>query len=239
MKIAAPIIVAHRGDATNYLENTVPAFSAAATLGVRYVELDIQLTSDGVPLVLHDANARRTHGIDADVRLHSRAELEGLGLFDGNRATTPVPELGQFVAWLEEHPQMHAFVEIKKESLHTQGREKVLATILKALAPIKNRYTLISYDARILGMAKQRGEPVGYVLPGLEERYRAIARHLSPGLLFADYRQLLHAGQLWPGEWRWATFEVADRAIARRMTDLGLDYLETMNPAALTGRSQR
>jgi len=125
------------------------------------------------------------------------------------------------------------FVEINKESLHTHGRARVLSGITDTLTPIADRYTLISYDARVLGMAKRDRQPIGYVLPTMADRYRTIARHLSPGILFADYRQILHAGSVWPGTWQWATYEVADRAIAKRMTNLGLDYLETMNPAML------
>ncbi len=233
MQISKPILVAHRGDATNYLENTLPAFESAARLGVRHVELDIQLTSDGIPLVLHDANALRTHGIDIDVRFHEVATLAGKGLFDKHVFECPVPRLGDFVDWMIANPQMQVFVEIKKESLHTQGRSKVLSAIMDTLVPIAGRYTLISYDARVLGMAKQDRQPIGYVLPTMGDRYRMIARRLSPGILFADYRQILSKGSIWPGTWQWATFEVADRTIATRLTDLGLDYLETMNPAAL------
>ena len=233
MTPAKPVLVAHRGDAAHYLENTLPAFASAARLGIGRVELDVQLTSDGIPLVLHDANARRTHGIDIDVRFHDLATLAGKGLFDKRVFECPVPRLDDFVDWMVRNPRMQVFVEIKKESLHTQGRPGVLSVIMEALAPISGRYTLISYDARVLGMAKRDKQPVGYVLPAMGDRYQTIARQLSPEILFADYRQILHARELWPGPWQWAAFEVADRAIARRMTALGLDYLETMNPAML------
>jgi len=233
MTPAKPILVAHRGDAANFLENTLPAFESACRLGIRHVELDVQITADGIPLVLHDANARRTHRIDLDVRRHDLATLAGDGLFDAKVFDCPIPQLGEFVDWMAKHPQMHVFVEIKKESLHTHGRTRVLSAIMDTLAPIGGRYSLISYDARVLAMAKRQGVPVGYVLPTMGERYRAVALQLSPQVLFADYRQILHARKLWPGPWQWATFEVADRAIARRMIECGLDYLETMNPTML------
>lgn len=227
------MLVAHRGDATNYLENTLPAFESASRLGIEHVELDVQITSDGTPLVLHDANARRTHGIDLDVRHHDLATLADNGLFDTKAFDCPIPELEAFVDWMVKHPPMHVFVEIKKESLHTQGRESVLSAVIAALRTIQRRYTLISYDARVLGMARRRGQPIGYVLPGMASRYHAIARQLSPDVLFADYRQLIRSGGIWPGPWEWATFEVADPATARRMIDLGVNYLETMNPGRL------
>jgi len=234
MKTPKPVLVAHRGDAAHHLENTLPAFSSAVELGIRHVELDIQLTRDGIPLVLHDANARRTHGLDIDVRMHTFSTLAQLGLFDSSRFDCPVPRFDEFVAWMQHHPAMHVFVEIKKESLRTQGRDKVLETVMETLAPIAGRHTLISYDARVLDMARQLDQPIGYVLPTMGNRYRAIAERLAPELVMADYKQILRAGSIWPGRWKWATFEVADTDIARRMIALGLDYLETMNPAALS-----
>lgn len=233
---AKTILVAHRGDAANYLENTLPAFAGAGKLGLRHVELDVQLTSDGVPLVLHDANAGRTHGVNIDVRRHTFATLVQRGLFDSSRFANPIPRLDEFVSCMAGQSQMHAFVEIKRESLHTQGREQVLRVVTETLHPIAGRYTLISYDARVLGMARRRGMPIGYVLQRMTRRYRKIAERLAPELLFAEVRHILRAGRLWPGGWDWAAFEVEDSATARRLAVLGVRYLETMNPALFMGR---
>lgn len=223
-------LVAHRGDATRYLENTLPAFTGAAKLGLDHIELDIQITADGVPLVLHDPNLKRTHGLNLDVRKHSVDELSRHGIFDPARFVCPVPRLEDFVEWMHETPRMHVFAEIKKESLHTQGRERVLKAIIDKLATLIGRYTLISYDARILSMAQREELPVGYVLPTMGAHYRTIAERLAPELLFGDERHILRAEMLWPGSWDWATFEVKDVVTAQRLTDLGVRYIETMNP---------
>ena len=53
-------LVAHRGHALEFPENTLPAFESALQLGVRWLELDVQLSSDHVPMVLHDATLERT-----------------------------------------------------------------------------------------------------------------------------------------------------------------------------------
>ena len=225
------VLVGHRGDATNYLENTLPAFAGAAKIGLSHVELDIQVTADGVPIVLHDPNLERTHGLDLDVRKHNLGELLRHGIFDAARFACPVPRLRDFVAWMHDTAGMHAFVEIKKESIHTRGRELALETIRKALDEISGRYTLISYDARILAMAQSRGEPVGYVLPTMGKRYRALADDLAPEFIFADCRQILRAGAIWPGDWNWASFEIEDIVTAQRLINLGVHYIESMNPA--------
>ena len=57
-------LVAHRGDMTTYPENSLLALQAAAELGFSYVELDIQLSKDSKPIVIHDETLLRTTGIN-------------------------------------------------------------------------------------------------------------------------------------------------------------------------------
>lgn len=54
-----PIFLAHRGESEMYPENTLPAFETALTNGIKWLELDIQITRDGVPVVIHDADLKR------------------------------------------------------------------------------------------------------------------------------------------------------------------------------------
>ena len=54
------LVIAHRGDSKAYPENTLPAFESAVRIGADMVELDYVHTSDGVPVVIHDATLDRT-----------------------------------------------------------------------------------------------------------------------------------------------------------------------------------
>ncbi|MDH3335283.1 MAG: glycerophosphodiester phosphodiesterase family protein, partial [Rhodospirillaceae bacterium] len=57
MKI--PKIIAHRGASGTAPENTIAAFSRAADMGVKAIELDANITSDGVVVVIHDETVDR------------------------------------------------------------------------------------------------------------------------------------------------------------------------------------
>ncbi|KAL0941143.1 glycerophosphodiester phosphodiesterase gde1 [Colletotrichum truncatum] len=73
-KLATTMVIGHRGMGKNLTsnkslqlgENTVPSFIAAANLGAQYVEFDVQLTKDHVPVIYHDFLVSET-GIDAPV----------------------------------------------------------------------------------------------------------------------------------------------------------------------------
>ncbi|KAK3387183.1 Glycerophosphoryl diester phosphodiesterase family-domain-containing protein [Podospora didyma] len=73
-KLTSTMVIGHRGMGKNMTsnrslqlgENTVPSFIAAANLGAQYVEFDVQLTKDHVPVIYHDFLVSET-GFDAPV----------------------------------------------------------------------------------------------------------------------------------------------------------------------------
>jgi glycerophosphoryl diester phosphodiesterase len=58
----------HRGYCAKYPENTLISFEAALDLGVDGIEFDVWLTSDKVPMLMHDGNALRTCGVNKHLR---------------------------------------------------------------------------------------------------------------------------------------------------------------------------
>ncbi|MFJ8077949.1 glycerophosphodiester phosphodiesterase [Streptomyces sp. NPDC096176] len=71
-------VVAHRGDPYRFRENTLPSLRSAVERGAEAVEIDVRLTTDGVPVLLHDATLKRLWGHDRPVARCTGAELEDL-----------------------------------------------------------------------------------------------------------------------------------------------------------------
>ncbi|MCY4106411.1 MAG: glycerophosphodiester phosphodiesterase [Chloroflexi bacterium] len=60
--------IGHRGASALEPENTLAAFSRAAELGCDMVEMDLRVTADHVPVILHDDSLRRTFGLSRPIR---------------------------------------------------------------------------------------------------------------------------------------------------------------------------
>jgi glycerophosphoryl diester phosphodiesterase len=88
-----PVVVAHRGASARLPENTLESFEAAVQAGADVVELDVRLTADGVPVVLHDLDVSVTtdgHGLVHELTL---AEVKRLDASGGRGARAEVPTL--------------------------------------------------------------------------------------------------------------------------------------------------
>jgi glycerophosphoryl diester phosphodiesterase len=235
-----PAIIAHRGNAFEFPENTLEALSSAVDLGLRHLEFDVQLTADLVPVLMHDADLARVAG-----RLQCVHDLDSATL-----ATIPVgevarlgeihadlraPTLARIVESLSGWPGTTAFVEVKRASLRRFGREAVLTRIAEVLAPALDRCVLISFDlvsVRIL--RAMTGARIGWVLSAYDEAARAEAASLTPEFLFANHERLPAApGSLWSGPWEWALYEVRDLETALACQARGARYVETMDVRGL------
>jgi glycerophosphoryl diester phosphodiesterase len=70
-----PKVIGHRGAAAYAPENTLASFREARRRGATWVETDVVLTADGVPVLMHDDSLKRTTGIDRLVAETPRADL--------------------------------------------------------------------------------------------------------------------------------------------------------------------
>ncbi|HEX6434369.1 MAG TPA: glycerophosphodiester phosphodiesterase family protein, partial [Gemmatimonadales bacterium] len=78
LDLAARPIIAHRGASGSAPENTMAAFTLAIEQGADAIELDVRLTADGVPVVLHDTALDRTTNRSGLLHDHTLAELRAV-----------------------------------------------------------------------------------------------------------------------------------------------------------------
>ena len=233
-----PRFIAHRGDAARYPENTLPALEAAVAAGVPAVEFDLQMTADGVPVLLHDASLARTAGVDADIRALTLRETRGIGVgeparFGGRHGHVALPTLAEAVTRMARWRGVRCFVEIKEESTDRFGIESVTRRVMEALAPVREQCVLISFSAEVLRVASRLGAAAtGWCFEQMDAASRETAAALNPEVLLTDWRALPDTG-LWSGRWQWALWEVVDPALAVALTARGAHWIETMAPASM------
>ena len=234
------LLVAHRGNAAEFPENTLPALISALELGVRFLELDVQLSRDGVPVVIHDHLLLRTTGLPGSVFDHDAAELAHIDAAEAQRfgerfSGTKLPLLREVMNLLHGRPDITLFIEIKRASLAEFGHDHVVSQVLAVIKPWRTQCVVISFDLAAIHRARRLGDaPIGWVLSDYDDHSRLKYEVLQPQFLFCDHEKLPPAGRLWHGPWRWVIYEVANLPLALQLAELGADYVETMAVRAMS-----
>ena len=127
-------LLAHRGMNRRALENTIPAFEHAISCGMDGIELDVQLSSCGTPVVFHDVNLQRLYGVAKTVRELRAEELAKLvpldaERFDADPARMGVSSLVDVLRMLPERDFV-VNVEIKSAGLELRSPTRPTAEIL-------------------------------------------------------------------------------------------------------------
>jgi glycerophosphoryl diester phosphodiesterase len=124
------LVIAHRGASGYAPEHTFPSWDLARQLGADYLEQDLQMTSDGVLVVMHDATLDRTTSGSGPVMAHTLAEVEALDAgswFDAKFAGTRVPTLrGVFERYGRDAKY---YIETKNPEEAPGMEEKLLALL--------------------------------------------------------------------------------------------------------------
>ena len=230
-----PEIIAHRGNAAEFPENTLQALESAVSLGLRYVEFDVQLTADFVPVLMHDSDLARVGGRPDcvhDLTWSALAELpvgEVRRLGNAHAFTYP-PSLAEAADVIAGWDGVTAFVEVKRSSLRRFGRDAVLRRMAQVLQPVLDRCVLISFDLPSLKILRlTTGARIGWVLSQYDEDARSQAVALAPQFLFANLERLPREPEpLWSGPWDWALYEVRDVKTAQACHARGAKFVETM-----------
>ncbi|MGL5017527.1 MAG: glycerophosphodiester phosphodiesterase family protein [Luteolibacter sp.] len=93
----APMIAAHRGDWRNHPENSLAAIRSCIAMGLEIVEIDVRLSADGIPMLMHDKTLERMSNGSGKISHRTAAQLGSLRLksADGTLTDEPLPTLQQ------------------------------------------------------------------------------------------------------------------------------------------------
>ena len=228
-----PSLVAHRGYAYQYPENSLLAIRAAIEAGARYVEFDVLMTSDHVPVLFHDRDLKRMCGITGAVHDLTLAQLKELSVsqpetfgdrFADNRITT----LEEITAYLATCSEVTAFVELKRQALDAHGIGLFLDKTLPLLQPIMQQVVIISYSIEALLFVQQRSDnPLAAVFDDWQQRNDPLIRQLAPRYMFTDIENLPESGPLMIPGCILGVYECTDPNQALEVAGRGVELVET------------
>jgi len=233
--IPLPDVIARRGNAAEYPENTLPALRSALELGAQFVAFDVQLSGDRQPVLLHDSNLKRTAAVDRNVlemtfRELAEISVNEIGRFGQRFTDVGIPTLAQAVSLLESHPSATAFICLRRASLRKFGHEIVVRRVCDIVKSVASQCVFTSADlVAIDHVRKVTSYRVGWVLSEYTSLAALKCEALAPDFLFCDHQILPdNSSRLWKGPWRWAIYEVSDRDQALELATRGARFIETV-----------
>lgn len=143
--------IAHRGYSTTAPENTIPAFQLAKQEGFFFVETDVQFTSDGVPVCIHDTTIDRTSngtGNVADMTFDQLRQYDFGSWKSADYTGTQIPSFDEFMRLCRDLV-LHPYIELKSSTI-TQAQVKELIDIVEANG-MSGKVTWISFNYGELG----------------------------------------------------------------------------------------
>lgn len=233
-----PLVAAHRGASWAAPENTLAAMQEAVDAGAAFLETDVLLTSDGVPVLMHDSAVDRTttgSGLVSWSTLDQIRALDAGSWFAPRFAGERVPTLDEFLA-LGAAADVRLLIEFKGEYtpeelrssialIHEHGLDdrvvvqsfsSITLRSLQAEAPELPRMVLTrTVPADAVATARE------YDAIGVNPPFESASRH-------PEYIAELHDAGLLT-----FVFTVDDPADWRTLTDLGADAILTDRAAAL------
>jgi glycerophosphoryl diester phosphodiesterase len=130
-----PPVIGHRGAAGRAPENTLAGLSCAKALGCTWVEFDVRLTADGVPVLCHDRRLDRTtngSGVVATLPLAAVRDRDAGSRFAPEFAGERVPTLDEALL-LCAALDLGANIEVKADSGREYATAAAVATVLRQL----------------------------------------------------------------------------------------------------------
>lgn len=228
------ILIGHRGEPSSFPENSLAGFEAVLKAGAAYIETDVQISADGIPVLCHDPDVVKLTGheyvvMQTDYAILSRLPSGYPKRFGTRFADLRLARLGELAALLKRWPRARALIEVKQDSVEVFGTARVMDVILAELCEVFARCIIISFQQDPLIHTRAVSNlPIGWVLPKWSEASRAAAAQLRPEYLVCSRKRLPHEPEpLWTGPWEWVVYTVNTVEDALALHNRGIGLLET------------
>jgi len=228
-------MVARRGNSRDFPENSLAALRSALALGARFIEFDVHVSSDGVPVVARDRQFARIERFEE----LSAAQLGALAAGQSERfgerfSEARIDTLANTLGLLEGRPEITAFIVIGAASVRRFGREHVISQVIRKLKPVRSRCVLASTDLATIHTARNMtGYPVAWVLPAYDDHTRLKYEALQPDYLFCDRAYIPADCTLWRGPWRWVVYDIETLESVLDVAARGAHFVATRDVRAL------
>ena len=224
--MAAGPIYAHRGASAQYPENTLAAFRRALEIGVEGIELDVHLSADGVPMVIHDSTVDRTTNGSGAVAEMTCAALQELDAGSGER----IPTLAEVLDRVGD--RVHIDIEVKAN--------RAGEAVLREVEQRRLRWLISSFDWDVLRFVRSRRADAELwpLTVGASDDAIAVAKELGAPALAISHRGLdadiaAYLRDQGLDFWVWT---VNDPDLAGTLIDWGAIGICTDDPAAIKRR---
>lgn len=232
-------IASHRGGGATAPENTLPAIAAALAGGFDYVEVDVALTADRHPVLLHDATVDRTtdgSGPLAQLTLDEVRALDAGSWFDERFAGTRVPTLDELLDLLTTTGG-RAMIELKGkwDAASVAGLVSDVST-----RGLDRRVIVSSFDARTLALLREASAviPILAILKESPDDVVAAVEETGASGIVVDRRAVLaHPGivdELHAAGKRVVVYTLNTDRQWGQVTSLGVDGIVTDDPGTLS-----
>ena len=223
-------VMAHRGASTETPENTMAAFQKAIDDMADYIELDVQLTSDGEVIVMHDSNAYRTTGVDENIANMTYKEVRRLDAgswYSVEYKGEKVPGLREVLELAQGKIKLN--IELKPADNSEELARKTVALIEKY--NMENDCVITSFSSSALSAAKSCDENirVGYILSAAYGEYYDMKNidFFSVNAAFLSKRTIDAIHNSGKQVYAWT---VNNKDSIKNLTNKGVDGVITDNP---------
>lgn len=184
------LIFAHRGYNAKYPENSMLALEKAAEVGADGIEIDVHLSKDEVPVVIHDETLDRTTYKKGYVKDYPLEELKTAHVsnFLFKKDLEPIPTLEEVLKWIEP-TNLLLNIEIKNDKIIYKDIERIIINLVRKYK-MEERVILSSFNHCSLAICKEIAPMIDTAILYVENMYQPwkYAKTLRTSAIHPNYK---------------------------------------------------